>query len=147
MGAPAPMAPPPAYAAAPPRKSSAMKWVLIGCGGLLLLALLCAGGCGLLGWYAYKQLQPIIEETQTFMKANNVIMEEMGKLDDNQGFTMTKFDIKNDTGRIEATLRGAKGSGTVVVNLRKRGDRWKIVDGTLTAPDGRQHALVGTAND
>jgi Cytochrome oxidase complex assembly protein 1 len=160
---PPPMAPPPGMpppmqppygppgqygygAPPPPPKSGAMKWVLIGCGVFAVLGVLCCGGFVGIGWYAWKQIEPMVEEGKKLIRSSEVIQEHIGQVQED-GIQITQADFKNNDGTVRANLRGDKGSGTLVMNWHKRDGKWRLRDAVLTTADGKAHAIQAAEDD
>jgi hypothetical protein len=114
-GPPPPAGPP----VAPPKKGNALKFVLIGCGSLMLIVILLAGGGIFYGWHKAKQ----IGLDPDLMKRN-------------PAFAMAKMlaSASPDTEIISAD----EGSGTIVIRDKKTGK-------TLTvdvAETSKKHKIV-----
>jgi hypothetical protein len=104
-------APPP-----PPRKSGALKWVLIGCGVLGFIGLLVCGGCLLWGVGLTKSMIEVQSEVESLVRNSAEVREEIGdvksvdSINENdrptQGTTMTmRFHVKGSKGEGEAHAR------------------------------------------
>ena len=157
MAPPPPPPPPPPYAGyppppPPPPKSSALKWILIGCGIFAFLGILSCGGCFLVGYLivrgvaneAVAQVKPIIAQDET-------VKSEIGELKD-VSIVWSSFRSEKRDGKtlmfFTFDVTGDKGRGTVQVKFydRSRGNRKDEVYATLTFIDhtGAKKTRIGT---
>jgi hypothetical protein len=83
-GAPQPYyAPPPP----PPPQSSGMKWLVMGCGCILLVILLAVGSCAVAGYFVAKKIGDFAKawseataEGEKYLKTNARVQEKLGKV-------------------------------------------------------------------
>jgi len=138
MNVPPAAPPPPAYVPpppAPPQKSSALKWILIGCGTFAFLGILACGGCVLLGYFFVKGMinegvalvKPVIASSET-------VKSEIGELK-----TVTpRWEMKaerlngKDTVYFTLDVEGDRGRGTVEVKMFDHDKKKKEAYVTLT---------------
>ena len=122
-----PAAPPPAAAPPPPppapKKSNAVKWILIGCGGVVFLGILSCAGCFFVGYLLVKGvINEAVAQVKPIIASNETVKAEIGELRD----IKPRFDFRSERrhGRdnLFCTLDvvGDKGKGTVEVKLYDR---------------------------
>ncbi len=129
---------------AAPKKSGAMKWVLIGCGIFAALGIICCVAGGGLTWWAVGKFKPYLEEGQKLLANNPVVLEKIGNVRQSQ-FNQALSELKDDGGgKIVMDLVGDKGRGSLMMIFVKRGERMVITEATLTMSDGTKHELRGT---
>ncbi len=118
--------PPPAPYAPPPQKSGGwVKWVVIGCGGLLLIVLICMGSCLGFGFYAAKKgvefakaWTEIIEKTESDIRSNKHVQDRVGQV---RSISPTGDHPAADHQRTQQTIyyrvTGEKGSGIAQLDV------------------------------
>lgn len=127
------------------KKSGVLKWVLIGCGGLVGLGLLCTGGgLGLI----YFGLKSMVEEVEPFGAAYLKTQPEIGV--ELESVSMAKALILgaivqkvNDSGqaRVRFDLEGSKGAATATVWLERSGGKWSAVGCEVVTESGKTITL------
>lgn len=144
-GAP-PHAPPP-----PPQKSSALKWVLIGCGCLFLMVAVPVGSCAIMGVWLVGKAKEIAEAWQKvgdeYVRGNAVIRQYLGGV---STVTYAEHPEINERDRPKAevplslSVTGEKGEGQVVLKVAVSTD-WKptIKGGTLIFQGKRYDLTTG----
>src|SRR5262245_28075658 len=130
---PAPMSAPPPPPVPP--KSSALKWILIGCGVAGGIGILACAGCGIFIYLMVQKYKPLVEEATAFIRANPVIKEELGDIK-KVDLDHERSSLTDTTCRASMFVEGTKNHGTIAIELRKEGGRWKVVEGKLML-DGR----------
>src|SRR5262245_4170935 len=90
MQPPPPMGPPPGGGPPapgyyppppPPQKSSAMKWVLIGCGIVGALGLICCGAFGGLSYFMYAKVkEEMVSQFKPILNNNEAVKNELGEV-------------------------------------------------------------------
>jgi hypothetical protein len=142
------MSPPPP-APPPPQKSSAVKWILIGCGGVTFLGILSCGGCLAIVYFAGKaMINKAVAQVKPIIASNETVKSEIGELR-----TITpRFDFRAEkrNGRealfITLDVEGDRGKGTVEVKMYER-DRNKneaFVTLTFVNEAGTKRTPIGT---
>ena len=131
-----PPAPPPAKYGGP------LKWILVGCGTVVLIGVLGIAGCLIFvltvikGTDAYKM-------SENFIRGNAAVKESLGDVKDFGFMPMGSTAISTGGGRssLEIQVNGSKGSGAVVIELSKpsNGD-WKINEAWLQK-DGKEKRI------
>jgi len=123
----------------PPKKSSTVKWVIIGLVVLLVLVGICCGGCVAMGLFGVNMAgQQIASELQGTPGAQ----EHLG---DNLKMSMNFTETANEqqrSGNKEVVVfdaTGSKGSGKVIVTQGQGGQA--INSAILRLPDGREVPL------
>jgi hypothetical protein len=124
------------------RKSGALRWILIGCGGLAALAFLCMGGCFALAYWGanamMKQVEPV---GVAYLKGDPQIAEELGELTKVGGtFLGSNIQITNDTGAAQVLfeVEGRKGKArSCIVWMSRSGGTWKAEGYELTTAAGK----------
>lgn len=134
-------APPPA-AYPPPKKSGPLKWILIGCGSLTAVGILCFGGCFAMGYYAVQRAgKEIAPAGEAYLRSQSEIEDELGKLTkvEYKPLAGTNIHVEGSTGkaRLGYTIEGPKGKGEATVWFEKEGGQWKAVGCEVTTPSGR----------
>lgn len=137
-----PMAPPPAaYGAPPPRKSNALKWILIGCGGVTLLgAVLCAG----VVFVAYQAIQKIgrevAERARELIQKDERITAELGNIQSVEPRFTEMSAVKQDgqdVVHMKVDVTGDRGRGVVGLEIvQERGGKEALISATLTTEGG-----------
>jgi hypothetical protein len=144
---PPPPPPPPA-----PAKSSALKWILIGCGAFAFLGVLACGGCFVVGFLVLKGLaNEAVAQVKPIITSNETVKAEVGEVKSVNliwsGFRAEKRNGR-DTLFFTVDVEGDKGRGTVEIKLydRTRGTAKDEVYATLTFIDqtGNKRTRIGT---
>lgn len=102
------------------------KWVLIGCGGLLLVVALACGGCAAYGYYMTKDLIQFVQSLET----NPQIEAEIGKFKVIHG---QQQQVQNADQSVTQTypLKGERGSGKIEVTYKFESMKLKIINKTF----------------
>src|SRR5688572_5759255 len=79
---PPPMSMPPPPPPPPKKSSGALKWILIGCGGVAFIGLIICGGCVVWGISITKSLLKVQEEVTTLLRNNPEVQEELGDVEE-----------------------------------------------------------------
>ncbi len=117
--------PPPAPYAPPPQKSGGwVKWVVIGCGGILLIALICMGSCLGLGFYAAKKgveiakaWTEIIQKTESDIKSNKYVQQRVGRVNTIVPTNERRHNDHEIPSAMHFRVTGDKGTGTVELEI------------------------------
>lgn len=145
--APMPMSAPPPPPPAPP-KSSALKWIVIGCGGLAFLGILACGGCLAVIYFAGKAMvNKAVAHVKPIIASNETVKSEIGELRTISPRWEIRTDQHNGRETVHFTLdvEGDKGKGTVQVKMyeidRKKNEAFVTLTfvneaGTKTTPIG-----------
>ena len=123
--------PPPA-----PQKSSALKWILIGCGGLGFIGLLICGGCVLWGINLAKSLLEVRDEVEKLVEANPDIRAELGDIKEVKQLEQHEGSESGDL-LYRYQVKGSKGEGTVQVRVRFSFTKLTLKTATYDTKDGR----------
>lgn len=144
---------PPLFDSVPPplpaQKSSAGKWVLLGCGGCLGLVVLCAAFSVGIYFFAMNVIQKTDVYADAFKRVQNST-EVQGALGTPiaTGWTFSgSVNYSNDIGNANFTVpvTGPKGEGTLVVKAHKpSGTAWHYAVLEVQLPDGRKVDLRGS---
>jgi len=120
------------------KKSSALKWVMIGCGGVAVLGILCVGGILAVVFIGVKSSNSY-KKSQEFIRANSVVREKLGEINGFGFFPTGSQNVANGHGKAHwsISVQGSKEEGTVLTYLSSPpGADWKIdeaylqIDGT-----------------
>lgn len=135
MNVPQPMpmsAPPP-----PPRKSGALKWILIGCGVLGFIGLIVCGGCVLWGISMGKSVLKIQEDVEALAKANPDVREAIGEIREFRQFDDKERDDASNEVIFKYKVKGTKGEGEVHARLRFTMTKFELKSAVFDTSDGR----------
>ncbi len=114
-----------------PRKSRVVKWLLIGCGGLVLLMLLCMGGCFGLAYWAWQSMSgEVTPVAASYLKGQTDVTDEIGDIVQVTPIFLGSIVSKTgNTGvaRLNCEVRGSKGAAKVTVWLQRSGGAWEAV--------------------
>ena len=128
--------PPLMPAAAPPKSTNTLKWVLIGCGCLLFLGIAGFAGCGILTYVVLKKaVEEVAAPGRSYLAVDADVKAHFGELRNVQHvITNSRISRHNDQGhaRIHYTFDCSKGSGVADVHLRYVGDHWEAVGCRVT---------------
>ncbi|MBI2899923.1 MAG: hypothetical protein HYY17_07045 [Planctomycetes bacterium] len=132
---------PPAGAIPPPKKSP-VKWIVIGCGGLFALGLLCFGGCFVAGYFGIKKgAEDISPVGEVYLRAQAEVEEELGKLTrvELRLLAGTQIHVEGSRGRARLgyEIEGPKGKADATVWFERDGERWKAVGCEVRLSGGR----------
>jgi len=145
---PMPMSAPPPPPPAPP-KSSAIKWILIGCGAFAILGVLACGGCMAIVYFAAKKMvNEAVAKVKPIIAQNETVRSEIGELKN----VSPRFDFRSERHNGRDTLyctldvEGDRGKGTVQVKMWGRDRRNDEVFVTLTFVNdaGTKTTPIGT---
>lgn len=142
--APMSMPPPP-----PAKKSSALKWILIGCGAVAFLGILACGGCAALVYFAMKKaINEGVAKVRPIIAGNETVKKEIGELKNITPRWEVRKETHNGKESILFTLdvAGDRGKGSVLVNMRetRRRDDEIYVTLTFVSADGSKRTPIGT---
>lgn len=150
-----PPAPPPAPSMPPlppppPQKSSALKWILIGCGAFAFLGILACGGCFLVGFLVLKGIaNEAVAQVKPIITSNETVRSEIGEVR-KVNLVWSGFRAEKRNGRdtlfFNLDVEGDKGRGTVEVKLFGRDTRKDEAFVTLTfiTADQSKRTPIGT---
>ena len=143
-----PPAPPPMIPAASPpaKKSNALKWVLIGCGGLAFFGILACGGCFLVGYLVIKAgIDQIKQEGVAWIKQNELLKKEIGTVthvDSDFSYNTEKRGDKKQVFTIKVNVTGERGKGVVKFIFEDRpGRKGGRIYGIFIREDGKEVPL------
>lgn len=151
MGGGPGLPPPPAGAPAPKKGRGPMFWVLTGCCGCLLLAMLFGGLIGGMAFFATSAVVDVVRAQIADVKAGNMdaayqkmsaayrdshsvadftaFVERHPGLKENADSTFLSRSVQNDTGNLKGALTAASGAKEAVeYDLVKEGGDWKVAD-------------------
>ena len=141
------------------RSGKALKWILLGCGGLLFVGSLGFGGCI---YMVYSMTKEPADATQAFFNKVNAGELDTAYADTSAGFraavsreefrvmfdgmrvtdvTLSERNIQNDTATVSGTIT-VEGGGTMAltVELVQNGDVWRVE--SITGPFGAYAASL-----
>ncbi|GEM_PF-3081080 len=126
----------------PPKKSGPLKWILLGCGGLLVLGLLCFGGCLVAGYLGVrKSVEEIAPVGEAYLRSQSEIEDELGKLSkvEVRPLAGTQVHVENQRGRARLlySIEGPKGKADATVWLERDGGVWTAVGCEVALSNGR----------
>jgi len=148
---PPPMSPIPPMPmdAPPPKKSGALKWILIGCGAFAFLGILACGGCFLVGIMVVKGvINEGVAKVKPIIASNETVKSEIGELRSISPRWEVKTDRHNGHEAVNFTLdvEGDKGKGTVLVKMfgheRKKNEVYVMM--TFVNASGSKQTPIGT---
>lgn len=127
----------------PPKKSGWVKWVLIGCGTLGFIGLLCCGGAVLVPYMIFQKVKSEIgERAFAGVRDHPTIKEHLGEVKKIEprfnGFHAEKRNGR-DTFTFAADITGEKGNGVVEMSIdtrKEEGQEEVVFTGVLVKPDG-----------
>ncbi len=130
---------------APPKKSNKTLWLILGCGGgLILLGLLCCGGFVGLGFFGINMAS---DQIKAQIANDPAIQENIGEIQEmgmDFGATGAEAQKNQNNGGQASTvfsIKGSKGSGQVLVTPVQNGPPTM----TLRKSDGTEIPLQPTA--
>lgn len=119
----------------PPKKSSPVKWILMGCGCITLVGILIVGGLAYMG---YRMVAKMNDAASEYVKSQPEVEKEIGAVQkvelDISGGTQVSQKNESGAGLIVYKVTGARGSGTAKV--------WMTYDGQW-----RGQAMIFTAGE
>ena len=126
-------APPPP----PVKKSSgALKWILIGCGGVAFIGLLICGGCLLWGVNLGKSVIKVQEDVTTLLENNPEVKEAIGDI--------KKVEMSGDREQRSSSevsfdfhVEGTKGEGTVTARVSFSMTKFELKSALFETSDGK----------
>jgi len=123
------------------KKSGALKWILIGCVGLVAIGLLCTGGCaGLSYWFISSLVKEVEPVGAAHLKSRPRVTDELGALTKIEAAVLGSNVQKiNDGGsaQIRYVIEGSKGKATACVWLTRSGGQWTVVGYEVTTASGK----------
>jgi hypothetical protein len=126
----------------PNRRSSPLKWILIGCGCALLAVLAGVGSCvaliGVGAAMAKKEYEACAAAGQAYLFSNADVKKEAGAVSKAES-SFLGSRLVNDKAHINFAVQAEKGAGSAIVHLVKRGGAWTAVGCSLT--------LAGTSTE
>lgn len=136
----APDASPPG--AAPPKKSNTLKWVLLGCGGIVALGVLCFGGCFAVGYFGIKKTgEKIAPVGEAYLRSQSEIEAELGKLTRVEWKFLkgTQINVEPNGGKARLTyeIEGPKGTGEATVWFERIAGEWTAVGCEVRLSSGK----------
>ncbi|HEY3225767.1 MAG TPA: hypothetical protein VGK61_02070 [Planctomycetota bacterium] len=148
---PPPMSPipPMPMAAPPPKKSGALKWILIGCGAFAFLGILSCGGCLAIVYFGARAVvNHAVAQVKPIIASNETVKSEIGELKTVTPRWDLRAEKRNGKETIYVTLdvEGDRGKGTVQVKMFGRNTRKDEFFVTLTFVNeaGTKHTPIGT---
>jgi len=110
---------------------SPIKWILLGCGGLLLVGLLGAGGCGVAIYFANKNADEIAKTGAEYLRTEPRVVKALGTIRKaERELVGWQVNIKNDRGDayFRYTVEAANGNALAEVWLtREPGTGWRAL--------------------
>ena len=132
----------------PPKKSGALKWILIGCGGAAFLGLLVCAGCFTLVYFAAKKMiNEAVAKVKPIIAENETVKSEIGEVTNVTPRLDFKSHRKNGRDTITCSLdvEGTKGKGVVLVKMYETGNKDEfIVHLNFRNLAGTKTAEIGT---
>ena len=124
-----------------PRSSGGKKWLVTGCGCLLVLVLICAGG-SYFAWTSFiKPVYELTTETIVLLEESETVAEVLGVPVTPTG---TNFSQENNQSTLTINVSGPKGSGVVNVYSTKRNGFWER-DKTILEANGQEYEIDSLA--
>ncbi len=124
-----------------PKKSSALKWILIGCAAVVALGVLCTGSC--FGG-CYWLLKSLVEEASpagvAHLKAQTRVTDELGALTKVEARLMGSNVQKINSGgsaEIAYDIVGTKGTATALVWMTRVAGTWTVAGYEVTTSSGK----------
>ncbi len=108
-------------------KKSWVKWVVLGCSGLLVVAIVAAAGCMSLIMGSVKK-SGAYQEAMATVRANPAAITALGEPIEAGFFVSGSVSVTGPTGEanLSIPLHGPKGKGTLYVEATKRAGRWEF---------------------
>lgn len=122
----------------PPRKSSPVKWILLGCGCITVGGI---AAIGLVTWFGLKMIGKIGDEGAAYLRAQPEVVRELGTLSLVERRTMPMdVQIRNDSGSayFEYVLTGSQATGEAKVWMTLEGGKWRGTGIVLTTSSGKR---------
>lgn len=120
-----------------PKGPSPLKWILIGCGGLSILGMLGAGGCGIAVYFANRSADEIAKQGAEYLMTEPRVVKVLGTVRKaEREFVGWNVSIKNDRGEayFRYSVEAANGNAMAEVWLnREPGAGWKAA-GAVVRP-------------
>jgi len=135
-----PISPSPSVA---PRKSSWIKWLLLGCSGLTVIGLAIVAGVFFVVVGSLKR-SGAFEEAMRVANAHPVVAEKLGHPVSSGYFIGGSVSVSGPSGSasLSIPLKGPKGSGTLYVEARKQAGEWQLTLLQLKTKDGTRFNLL-----
>jgi len=129
----------------PKKKSSAAKWLLAGCGCLVLCAIIAVVAIVLIfgGVSAMIKKSEPYKNSVKLLEMNPEVRQEIGSVD-SFGFPMGSFNESEGTGtgNFRIPVTGTKGKGSLEVDMRKSGGSWHFERADFVSSTGRRIDLL-----
>lgn len=129
-----------------PAPAPARRWprfLLLGCGGVLLLATLFVGAIFALVFTMMKSSEPY-QETVRRSQADKRVVSRLGTPIESGWFTSGNINTSASSGNADLSipLRGPKGGATAYVVAKKEAGKWKYSTMRVTFEDGTSVDLL-----
>jgi hypothetical protein len=119
------------------KKGGLLKWILMGCGCISILAVAGFGGCAALVWFAAgKAMEAPSAAGEAYLRAQPDITTELGQLSKVEWTVLgSRIHVQNTTGAgmIHYRLTGSKASGEGTVWMTYANSTWTATGCEVTA--------------
>jgi hypothetical protein len=124
----------------PVKKSGALKWILIGCGGVAFIGLLVCGGCILFGVSITKSVLKVQEDVEALVRNNPEVSEKIGDI---KRIDMLNNDQAGNRSDVvfQYHVEGTKGQGTVHARVAFKMTSFELKSATFETSDGESVKL------
>lgn len=125
----------------PPKKSNWWVWVLVGCGGLLLIGGIVCGGCMWWGWRLAQSMVKVQQDVEATLRNDPRVREEFGDI--REVLMLQQHGQRGEKDRIpmKFQITGSKRSGMATALLSFEGGHFDLISLSVTRADGTELKL------